>query len=75
MLSEYSKEIEELRAINPHFEKIIQKHEELDNIAKDVDEGRLHLDDTKLKEIKKEKLALKDEALMLIKDYINKKAS
>ncbi len=75
MLSEYAKEIEELRAINPHFDSIIQKHAELDQKAKDADEGRLYLDDIELAEIKKEKLALKDKALAMIKEYIHSKNS
>ena len=75
MLSEYTNEIEELRAINPHFDAIVQKHAELDQKAKDADEGRLYLSDIELAEIKKEKLALKDKALAMIKEYINSKKS
>jgi len=75
MLSEYTNEIEELRATNPHFDAIIQKHAELDQKAKDADEGRLYLSDMELAEIKKEKLALKDKALAMIKEYINSKKS
>ncbi len=36
---------------------------ELDQKAKDADEGRLHISDIELEQIKKEKLLLKDEAL------------
>ncbi|HFC03454.1 MAG TPA: DUF465 domain-containing protein [Nitratifractor salsuginis] len=69
MLSEYRKEISELKQKNAHFAKIFERHNELDQKAKDADEGRLHLSDTELEQIKKEKLLLKDEALMMILKY------
>jgi len=69
MLSEYRKEISELKQKNAHFAKIFERHNELDQKAKDADEGRLHLSDTELEQIKKEKLRLKDEALMMILKY------
>ncbi|WP_456457947.1 YdcH family protein [Nitratifractor sp.] len=69
MLSEYRKEISELKQKNAHFAKIFDRHNELDQKAKDADEGRLHLSDTELEQIKKEKLLLKDEALRMILQY------
>jgi len=69
MLSEYRKEISELKQKNAHFAKVFERHNELDQKAKDADEGRLHLSDTDLEQIKKEKLRLKDEALMMILKY------
>ena len=69
MLSEYRKEISELKQKNAHFAKIFEKHNELDQKAKDADEGRLHISDMELEQIKKEKLLLKDEALMMILKY------
>jgi uncharacterized protein YdcH (DUF465 family) len=73
MLSEYREEISELKQKNAHFAKIFQKHNELDQKAKDADEGRLHLSDFEIEQIKKEKLLLKDEALKMILDYIESK--
>jgi len=69
MLSEYRKEISELKQKNAHFAKIFERHNELDQKAKDADEGRLHLSDIELEQIKKEKLLLKDEALGMILKY------
>ncbi len=66
MLHEYRDEITALKQSNAHFAKIFEKHNELDQKAKDADEGRLHLSDAELEQIKKEKLLLKDEALKLI---------
>jgi len=69
MLSEYRDEIHELKQQNAHFAKIFEKHNELDQKAKDADEGRLYLSDVELETIKKEKLLLKDEALKMILEY------
>ena len=69
MLHEYRDEIRELKAQNTHFAKIFEKHNELDQKAKDADEGRLHLSDIELEKIKKEKLKLKDEAYAMIMQY------
>ena len=69
MLSEYREEISELKQQNAHFAKIFEKHNELDQKAKDADEGRLHLSDAELEALKKEKLLLKDEAFHMILEY------
>lgn len=69
MLHEYRDEISKLKQENGHFAKIFEKHNELDQKAKDADEGRLHLSDAELETIKKEKLLLKDEALRMIVEY------
>ena len=69
MLHEYREEISKLKQENAHFAKIFERHNELDQKAKDCDEGRLHLSDTELEIIKKEKLLLKDEALREILAY------
>lgn len=71
MLHEYRDEISKLKQENAHFAKIFERHNELDQQAKDTDEGRLHLSDAQLDAIKKEKLLIKDEALKMILDYKN----
>ncbi len=73
MLHEYRDEISELKVKNAHFAKIFERHNELDQKAKDADEGRLHLSEVELDKIKKEKLKLKDEALHLILQYKKEK--
>jgi uncharacterized protein YdcH (DUF465 family) len=73
MLHEYRDEISELKVKNAHFAKIFERHNELDQKAKDADEGRLHLSDAELESMKKEKLKLKDEALRLILQYKKEK--
>jgi len=69
MLHEYRDEIRELKQSNAHFAKIFEKHNDLDQKTTDADEGRIHLSDMELEVMKKEKLLLKDEALMLILKY------
>ena len=69
MLQEYRDEITHLKQENAHFAKIFEKHNELDQKAKDADEGRLYLSDAELEGIKKEKLMLKDQALAMILEY------
>jgi len=69
MLAEYREEISILKQSNAHFAKIFEKHNDLDQKAKDADEGRLHLSDMEVETIKKEKLLLKDEALKMILEY------
>ncbi len=75
MLHEYREEISELKQKNAHFAKIFERHNELDKKAMDADEGRLHLSDIELEQIKKEKLLLKDEALKMILEYKKSKES
>ena len=69
MLHEYREEITVLKRENAHFAKIFERHNELDQKAKDMDEGREQMSDVELEKIKKEKLILKDEALMMIAKY------
>jgi len=69
MLSEYREEISELKQKNAHFAKIFEKHNELDKIVTEVEEGRQHMDDLELEKLKKEKLRLKDEAYQMILKY------
>jgi len=69
MLHEYREEISVLKQENAHFAKIFERHNELDQMAKDADEGRHQISDVELEKIKKEKLILKDEALMIIAQY------
>ena len=48
MVHEYRDEISELKQQNAHFAKIFEKHNELDQKAKDADDGRLHMSDIEL---------------------------
>ena len=70
MLEEFPQElIKKIREENPHFDKLIERHEELKKIVKEVEEGREHMDDLELEKLKLEKLKLKDEAYAIVMQY------
>jgi uncharacterized protein YdcH (DUF465 family) len=69
MLHEYRDIITKLKADDAHFAKIFEKHNDLDQKILDVAEGREHMDSLELDKLKREKLALKDEAYALILQY------
>ena len=70
MLEEFPQElIQKIRQENPHFDKIIERHEELKKIVRDVEEGREHMEDLELEKLKLEKLKLKDEAYAIVTKY------
>jgi uncharacterized protein YdcH (DUF465 family) len=69
MLHEYRDIISKLKTENAHFAKIFEKHNELDDKIREVEEGREHMEDLELEKMKKEKLKLKDEAYAMILEY------
>jgi len=69
MLHEYKDIISKLKVENPHFHKIFEKHNELDDKIQKAESGELPLTDVELETLKKEKLALKDEAYAMILEY------
>lgn len=74
MLEEFPKEIvEELRTKNPHFDAIVTKHDDLDRVVTEVEEGREYMEDLELEKLKFEKLRLKDEAYHLMNQYMKEK--
>jgi uncharacterized protein YdcH (DUF465 family) len=71
MLEEFSpKVIEEIRNKNPHFDSILQKHKELKDKVKEIEEGREYMDPFQLEKLKLEKLKLKDEAYAIVRKYL-----
>jgi len=70
MLEEFPQElIKKIRQENPHFDKIIEKHEELKRLVHEVEEGREHMEQEELEKLKFEKLHLKDEAYKIVMEY------
>jgi len=69
MLHEYKDIISKLKVENAHFAKIFEKHNELDDLIQEVEDGRKPMDDLELEKLKKEKLRLKDEAYAMIIQY------
>ena len=66
MFHEYRDIVSKLKVENAHFDKIFEKHNELD--AK-LDKEGAHMEQFELEKLKKEKLHLKDEAYAMIAEY------
>lgn len=70
MLHEYREEIAQLKTTNPHFAKIFEEHNELDDKIKEIESGSgEYADEFQLDALKKKKLKLKDEAYAMILEY------
>jgi len=69
MLHEYRDIISDIKVSNAHFAKIFEKHNDLDQKITNIEEGREHMEQLTLEELKKEKLKLKDEAYSMIMAY------
>ncbi|MBL0686616.1 MAG: DUF465 domain-containing protein [Sulfurospirillum sp.] len=69
MLHEYRDIISVIKVKNAHFAKIFEKHNDLDQQIKNIEEGREHMEQLALEKLKKEKLKLKDEAHAMIMVY------
>lgn len=69
MLHEFRELITELKGKDHHFDRLFEKHNELDHKIKDAEEGREHLSDLEISELKKEKLRLKDELNVYLSNY------
>ncbi len=70
MLHEYREQISVLKQENAHFAKIFDERNNLDQKIQDITEGREHLGDMELRELKRKKLELKDKAHAIIMEYI-----
>lgn len=65
--------MEKVAAENPHIDKLIQKHAELNQKIDDVEEGREYMDELELDALKKEKLRIKDEVYQAVLQYKKEK--
>ncbi|ARJ56046.1 YdcH family protein [Campylobacter cuniculorum] len=69
MLHEYRELMSELKGKDAHFDKLFERHNELDDQIKDAEEGRVHLSDAEISTLKKEKLRVKDDLNMYLANY------
>ncbi len=67
MFHEYRDEIKELSNQNPHFSKIFEEHNALDDEIATLEAH--NTDDLKVVALKKKKLHLKDEIYRMIQEY------
>ncbi len=65
--------MEEVAKENPHIDRLIQRHAELNKIIDDVEAGREHMDELELDKLKKEKLLIKDEVYSAVLAYKKEK--
>ncbi|TKX31617.1 YdcH family protein [Campylobacter aviculae] len=67
MLHEYRELISELKGKDAHFDKLFERHNELDDRIKNAEQGNIpSLSDIEISSLKKEKLYIKDK----IKEYL-----
>jgi len=69
MFKEHSHAITALRAENGHFDKLFEKHGELDAKIDSLLAGNDHAEKTELETMKKSKLKIKDEIYSIVMDY------
>ena len=69
MLHEYRDLISKIKGKDAHFDKLFEKHNELDAKIKNAEDGKLPLDDLEISTLKKEKLLLKDELYQYLSNY------
>ncbi|CAM2909907.1 YdcH family protein [Helicobacter felis] len=67
MFHEYRDEIKALKNKNPHFNKIFEEHNALDDEISTLETH--NADDLKVSTLKKKKLHLKDEIFHMIQEY------
>ncbi|GAA7705140.1 YdcH family protein [Helicobacter pylori] len=73
MFHEFRDEISVLKANNPHFDKIFEKHNQLDDDIKTAEQQSAS--DAEVSHMKKQKLKLKDEIHSMIIEYREKQKS
>ncbi len=61
--------MEKVAAENPHIDKLIERHKELNQLIDDAEAGREHIEELELEKLKKEKLHIKDEVYQAVLAY------
>lgn len=67
MFPEFRDEISRLKSDNPHFAKLCDKHNELDQLIQNMEDGRETATTLDIEKLKKEKLHIKDQLYAMIK--------
>lgn len=66
-LPEYKDKIHELKVSNAHFAKLFDKYHEVDHEVRRIEQGIETPADAYAEEVKKKRLALKDELFQMLK--------
>ena len=61
--------IHQLKMENAHFQALMEKYDELDKHIFRIEDGSEPADDVYVEQLKKERLALKDEVLQMLKAH------
>ncbi|MBK2000122.1 YdcH family protein [Campylobacter sp. LH-2024] len=70
MLHEYRDLISDLKGKDAHFDKLFERHNELDDQIKNAEKSQIStLSDTEISNLKKEKLHVKDELKKYLENY------
>ena len=69
MFKEHSHAITALRAEDGHFNKLFDKHSELDDKIDAIEAGTEHAEGFELETMKKSKLKIKDEIYSIVMDF------
>ena len=64
---EYQETIQRLQAQDPHFAKLLERYEQLDDEVYRIESGETPADDMRLEELKKERVHLKDTLYQMLK--------
>ena len=67
MFPEHRELIAELRQSDAHFKKLFDRHNEIDHLIKNMEDGNANGTKEDLARLKKEKLSLKDDIYQVIK--------
>jgi len=65
--------MKKLAAENPHIDRLIQRHAELNKTIDEVEAGREYMEELELEKLKKEKLHIKDEVYKAVIEYKKEK--
>ncbi|OZI71106.1 YdcH family protein [Bordetella genomosp. 12] len=68
MFPEFREQISRLKTENPHFAKLFDKHNQLDQQIQNMEAGRETATPLEIEKLKKEKLHIKDQLYVLLKE-------
>ena len=67
MFPEYRDLISKLKSVDAHFAKLFERHNELDQRIRNLEEGIENADALTIESLKKQKLKLKDELYLMLR--------
>ncbi|MDE2120544.1 MAG: YdcH family protein [Betaproteobacteria bacterium] len=67
MFPEYRDLISKLKSVDAHFAKLFERHNELDQRIRNLEEGIENADAMTIESLKKQKLKLKDELYLMLR--------